>query len=974
MHLMWRLATRNWSTSPARSLAAVLSVALGVAAVTIITSFYETARRAITEQVVNRWLGAAHLTVYPTGAHWGTLDASLAEVIARLDNVRHVTTRLTRRMRLLAPQPQPGDADEAPWSWVDAIGIDPATEASFRSLTGLEGRLPASGEQGAAVVERDADRSISLGDRVILTRYQGGPRLELTIVGLCESQRIAEFQRPVVYLAIEDLRRFLGQMGQASAIDVMLRDPAPAKLAAAESGIAKLLKQRDAANRYNIESAAGRQMLLSEADRTTRLLLMLVSFVAMLTSFFIILTTMGIALFERRTALGVMRCVGLTRGQLAGLLFVELVPLGLMGTAMGILLGIGVAQGVSFWAGDDLPRVFLSVWGINLAALSGIVTTLLAATMLVLQVGRVSPLTAVNPHVRPVRAGRLLYSGVVGVLLLGLHETLLATVGPQAWWKPGFTIAVALSLYLGYVLLTPALVVLLAPPMARIVGPLLGVNARIAVDQFGRSPWRSTGVCWILLVGLSLIVYLGIVGQAVLAVWDFPARLPETFVWSPDPVPGYVLNRVRDLPGVKEVTTSTDVLCEVTARRSVQTVEKRDTLFDMILRKLTRPVFVAGDPEGLLGMLKVAFIEGTEPEAKEKLTRGGYVLIPTQTAKHLSLHLGDAVTVTVQGRSADFEIAGVIQSPALDIAVTAFQATSYMQFAAASAMLGTREDLKEKFGLDVISMFMCNLDLPDSPIPPRFDHKNLPDPEKPREVALACLSWMDYLPSEAAATGAIHEPLRRWLESNDGNAAPPEIRAELSRYARAIARVRMQGDKQTKGEAWALLRERLVLLRIASEVDRPAAIIGSLRRLKQMVDESVHRSVTVITWLPSILLGVAVIGVANLMTVSVRIRARQIAVLRAVGALKSQVVRLVLAEAITLGLIGSVVGLALGFHQAYTDNRVTTELIGFHPEFIVPVGTVTLAVLLTVLVCLIAGIFPARHAARNNIIAAMQTM
>ena len=126
MHRMWQLATRNWSASIGRTLASILSVALGVGTVVTITSFYETARRAIEREVVTHWLGTAHLSIHPLGAHWGSLDAALAEPIKRLDNVQHVSTRLKRRMRYLRYDAERKRATLR--SWVDAIGINPETE------------------------------------------------------------------------------------------------------------------------------------------------------------------------------------------------------------------------------------------------------------------------------------------------------------------------------------------------------------------------------------------------------------------------------------------------------------------------------------------------------------------------------------------------------------------------------------------------------------------------------------------------------------------------------------------------------------------------------------------------------------------------------------------------------------------------------------------------------------------------------
>ena len=217
--------------------------------------------------------------------------------------------------------------------------------------------------------------------------------------------------------------------------------------------------------------------------------------------------------------------------------------------------------------------------------------------------------------------------------------------------------------------------------------------------------------------------------------------------------------------------------------------------------------------------------------------------------------------------------------------------------------------------------------------------------------------------------------LRAFREAAYDGVPSPELKTELRRFAKAMRRLARDSNttRQTRRENWDSFRERLVLLKIAQEMGRPDAIKGSLRRLKQEVDASLKRAIIAITWLPSIVLAVAAIGIGNLMMVSVHLRTREIAVLRAVGAVKSQIIRLVLAEAITLGLLGSVMGVALGLHEAYSVNHIAAGLIDVTLEFIVPLGTIGLSVGLTVAVCVLAGIAPARYAARNNIIAAMRT-
>ena len=109
------------------------------------------------------------------------------------------------------------------------------------------------------------------------------------------------------------------------------------------------------------------------------------------------------------------------------------------------------------------------------------------------------------------------------------------------------------------------------------------------------------------------------------------------------------------------------------------------------------------------------------------------------------------------------------------------------------------------------------------------------------------------------------------------------------------------------------------------------------------------------------------------MMVNVASRSRQIAVLRAVGATKSQIARLVLIEAMVLGLLGCVVGVALGMHTAYTDGVLTERMLGLPMPWVAPWGRVIAAGAITWTICVAAGIGPALRAARGNVIGALQS-
>ena len=111
-------------------------------------------------------------------------------------------------------------------------------------------------------------------------------------------------------------------------------------------------------------------------------------------------------------------------------------------------------------------------------------------------------------------------------------------------------------------------------------------------------------------------------------------------------------------------------------------------------------------------------------------------------------------------------------------------------------------------------------------------------------------------------------------------------------------------------------------------VDQPQAIIGSIRQLKEDIDRDLRDALRMITVIPLIGLIVAALGAGNLMMANVVMRIRQIALLRAIGASKGQIIRLVMAEAVILGLVGVTLGFLLGVHDSHNAQMLTCTSSG----------------------------------------------
>jgi ABC-type antimicrobial peptide transport system permease subunit len=112
------------------------------------------------------------------------------------------------------------------------------------------------------------------------------------------------------------------------------------------------------------------------------------------------------------------------------------------------------------------------------------------------------------------------------------------------------------------------------------------------------------------------------------------------------------------------------------------------------------------------------------------------------------------------------------------------------------------------------------------------------------------------------------------------------------------------------------------------------------------------------------------IGLFSVLLISVRERVHEIGVRKALGADDGAILRLFLAESLTLAFLGALLGIAGG-----AGLTVITELIGrqFGKPFVIPVSVpgVMLAVLFAVFVGLLFGWYPARRAARLDPIEAI---
>jgi putative ABC transport system permease protein len=108
------------------------------------------------------------------------------------------------------------------------------------------------------------------------------------------------------------------------------------------------------------------------------------------------------------------------------------------------------------------------------------------------------------------------------------------------------------------------------------------------------------------------------------------------------------------------------------------------------------------------------------------------------------------------------------------------------------------------------------------------------------------------------------------------------------------------------------------------------------------------------------------IGVMNIMLVSVTERTREIGIRKATGARKRDILKQFLLEAISLCLLGGLIGFGAGVGLA----GLIAVLANF--PMAVPIWSVVAALLTTVVIGIFSGLYPAYKAANQNVIDALR--
>lgn len=836
MRTWWAASSRHLLRHPVQLGLAVLGLALGVATIAAIALVVASARRGF-ELSLDAVNGAATHQVV-AGAqgipetHYVELRESAfgAELAPVVDGYATIAGRSVR-----------------------ILGIDPFADPDFRRFGALESNGDLEllrrwlTESGAVMVSPRTATTLGLALDERFTLEIAGRQNGATVIALLREDRAG--LDDLVLTDIAQAQEWLGLIGRLSRIDV--------KLAPGAAGAQQLTRWRE-------QLLPGVQVSVTErrsretADLTNAFMtnLRAMSLLALLVGSFLIYNSMSFALLQRRRTLGILRALGVTRGEVLAMVLAEAAVLGAIGSVLGAAAGLWLARRLlalvtrtinDLYFVSAVNEISLEPGTLLIAIGTGVAAALLAAFLPALEATHTTPQLALRRSALEQRVARGA-RGLTVISVVMLVSGGLAIALSDRSLVAGF--AALLLLLLSAAFLTPAALRVLATLAARMVRNL-SLSARLALRDVAASLSR-TGVA---VAALSVAIAAAI-GVAVMvtsfrhSLSDWLARTLRADIYVTAPGPGFSRpERAIQASVVRELIAAESVIEHSASRRVVVESPLGQVQLDA-LEPATRSY--GG----------ITLIAGEATHVWPAFDRGDVLLTESFAYRH-RLGMGSSISLLTPAGARRFRIAGILRDYGND----------------RGAVLMNRAVYRATWSDDAIT------------------------------------SMGLYLAAGSAADAVIDS-----------------LRAAT-------------GARQA------------LFIRSNSE----------LRALSMQIFERTFAITRVLYWLAT---AVAAIGLLSALLAYELERARELAILRALGVTPAGIGRLIETQTLFLGLVAAVVAVPTGLAAALVLIEVINRrAFGWQIELHVAASDVVATLVIAVGAALLAGLYPAWRSSRAAIAA-----
>ncbi len=660
--LLWRASRRHLTRHPWQIGLSILGIALGVAVALSIDLANESVRRSFSLFARSIAGKATHQIVGgPSG-----IPESVYRTVRLEAGLRHSAPVVERHLA----------APDWPGTTFHLLGVDPFAASPFRSFLGA-GAAPTLADlsallvrPGAALIARETGRRLGLRRGDTLTVRVGSARRQLTLVGElvprdAVSARVLE---STIVVDIATAQEVLGEVGRLSRIDLILAEGSPGE--ADHTRLSALLPPG-----VQIERAGSRAASVEQMTRAFAINLTALSLLALVVGMFLIYNTVTFSVVQRRELIGVLRALGVTRGEIFGVVLGEAALIGFLGTAVGLPLGILLAQGMVTFVAQTINDLYVTVAvrevalppvSLVRAAVLGLSGTLLAALAPALEATATTPRAALHRSVLEGRSRRAAPQlALIGMGALAVGVVLLLPVRAPI----GVAYAALFLVLLGAALLTPWAAIALMTVARAPMGWLFGLPGRLAAGSVIGALSRTAVALAALIIAVAATIGVGIMigsfRQTVIR-WLASSLQSDVYVSPPSLLSNRpdatlepaLITRLMATPGLIRVNTNRTVRVESTAG--------------------PLPLVVLDVDAPVLG--RFSFVRGEAASVLSGFMMGGAVIISEPLAYHRRLGVGARLALRTDRGVRDFPVVAVVRDYGSTQGVAMMSRATYEQF------------------------------------------------------------------------------------------------------------------------------------------------------------------------------------------------------------------------------------------------------------------------------------------------------
>lgn len=369
--LAGQLAGQNAVRNPRRTAATAAALMIGLTLVVAIGSITESTRAAGSAQIRDRFTAEVFLS-----GQQAPLPAEVLTAVGGLPETGTVARIGSGTMQV--------DGDLTTFG-----AVDPAAYQQAVRVRVAAGNLEDLERGGLAVSKADADRKGWTTGQQIDVAFPGVGLQKLTVRAVVESDPLGDGY----LMSLQEYQR----LDQRAPIGQALIVP---RAGVGADALRRAVEQ--AVGPFPDTKVQDRQALIADGEKTLdRALVILTSLLGLsvLIALLGVVNTLALSVFERTRELGMLRAVGMNRGQVRAMVRGESVVITLLGTLLGLVLGVGfgaaIVQGTSGGQSDPVP--FVAPVGLIAAAVGGALAVgLLAAVLPARRAAKVDVLRAVT--------------------------------------------------------------------------------------------------------------------------------------------------------------------------------------------------------------------------------------------------------------------------------------------------------------------------------------------------------------------------------------------------------------------------------------------------------------------------------------------------------------------------------------------------------------------------------------------------